>query len=97
MAIFSAGSPRAVAEGVNPVFFYSKTVRLAYWRCFWRDVFANFDYRKLRAYTYQLPIVVLVLLALVQFTPLGLTVNEAKGGLYWVLFNFSRQNLQNLL
>ena len=40
--------------------------------------FANFDYRKLRAYTYQLPIVVLVLLALVQFTPLGLTVNEAK-------------------
>lgn len=78
MAIFSAGSPRAVAEGVNPVFF---TVRQLAWLVggiFGAMFFANFDYRKLRAYTYQLPIVVLVLLALVQFTPLGLTVNEAK-------------------
>ena len=78
MAIFSAGSPRAVAEGVNPVFF---TVRQFAWLIggvFGAMFFANFDYRKLRAYTYQLPIVVLVLLALVQFTPLGLTVNEAK-------------------
>ncbi len=78
MAIFSAGSPRAVAEGVNPVFF---TVRQLAWLVggiFGAMFFANFDYRKLRAYTYQLPIIVLVLLALVQFTPLGLTVNEAK-------------------
>ena len=78
MAIFSAGSPRAVAEGVNPVFF---TVRQFAWLIggvFCAMFFSNFYYRKLRAYTYQLPIVVLVLLALVQFTPLGLTVNEAK-------------------
>ncbi len=78
MAIFSAGSPRAVAEGVNPVFF---TVRQLAWLVggiFGAMFFANFDYRKLRAYTYQLPIIVLILLALVQFTPLGLTVNEAK-------------------
>jgi len=78
MAIFSAGSPRAVAEGVNPVFF---TVRQFAWLVvgvFGAMFFANHDYRNLRAYTYQLPIVVLILLALVQFTPLGLTVNEAK-------------------
>ena len=78
MAIFSAGSPRAIAEGVNPVFF---TVRQLAWLVggiFGAMFFANYDYRKLRAYTYQLPIVVLVLLALVQFTPLGHTVNEAK-------------------
>lgn len=78
MAIFSAGSPRAVAEGVNPVFF---TVRQLAWLVvgiFGAMFFSQFDYRKLRAYTYQLPIVVLVLLLLVQFTPLGLTVNEAK-------------------
>ncbi len=78
MAIFSAGSPRAVAEGVNPVFF---TVRQLAWLVagiFGAMVFANYDYRKLRAFTYQLPVVVLVLLLLVQFTPLGLTVNEAK-------------------
>lgn len=78
MAIFSAGSPRAVAEGVNPVFF---TVRQLAWLVggiFGAMFFANFDYRKLRAYTYQLPVVVLILLLLVQFTPLGLTVNEAK-------------------
>lgn len=78
MAIFSAGSPRAVAEGVSPVFF---TVRQLAWLVagvFGAMFFTNFDYRKLRAYTYQLPVVVLVLLLLVQFTPLGLTVNEAK-------------------
>lgn len=78
MAIFSAGSPRAVAEGVNPVFF---TVRQLAWLVagiFGAMFFTNYDYRKLRAYTYQLPVVVLVLLLLVQFTPLGLTVNEAK-------------------
>ncbi len=78
MAIFSAGSPRAVAEGVNPVFF---TVRQLAWLVagiFGAMVFANYDYRKLRAFTYQLPVAVLVLLLLVQFTPLGLTVNEAK-------------------
>ncbi len=78
MAIFSAGSPRAVAEGVNPVFF---TVRQLAWLVagvFGAMFFANFDYRKLRVYTYQLPVVVLILLLLVQFTPLGLTVNEAK-------------------
>lgn len=78
MAIFSAGSPRAVAEGVNPVFF---TVRQLAWLVvgiIGAAFFSQFDYRRLRAYTYQLPIVVLVLLLLVQFTPLGLTVNEAK-------------------
>jgi len=78
MAIFSAGSPRAVAEGVNPVFF---TVRQLAWLVggiFGAMFFTNYDYRKLRAYTYQLPVIVLILLLLVQFTPLGLTVNEAK-------------------
>ncbi len=78
MAIFSAGSPKAIAEGVNPVFF---TVRQLAWLgagVVGAMFFANYDYKKLRAFTYQLPIIVLVLLALVQFTPLGHTVNEAK-------------------
>lgn len=78
MAIFSAGSPRAISEGVSPVFF---TIRQLMWLgggVFFAAIFANYDYKKLRAFTYQLPILVLVLLALVQFTPLGHTVNEAK-------------------
>lgn len=96
MAIFSAGSPRAVAEGVNPVFF---TVRQLAWLVagvFGAMFFANFDYRKLRAYTYQLPVVVLILLLLVQFTPLGLTVMRLKGGLCLGLSSFNLQSLQSL-
>ena len=78
MAIFSAGSPRAIAEGVNPVFF---TIRQLIWLVAGlagAAILARYDYKKLRAFTYQLPIIVLILLALVQFTPLGHTVNEAK-------------------
>ncbi len=78
MAIFSAGSPRAIAEGVNPVFF---TVRQLAWLgggIVGAVFFTHYDYKKLRAFTYQLPFFVLILLLLVQFTPLGHTVNEAK-------------------
>ncbi len=78
MAIFSAGSSKAVIEGLNPVHF---TIRQFIWLVagiFGASFFAKYDYKKLKSYAMTLPVFVLIMLLLVQFTPLGLTVNEAK-------------------
>lgn len=83
MAIFSAGSAKAVAEGLNPLHF---TIRQFIWLIagvFGAAVFAKYDYKKLKKHSMALAVVVVIMLALVQFTQFGLTVNGAKR---WFVF-----------
>lgn len=78
MAIFSAGSSKAVMEGLSPLHF---TIRQFIWLIFgifgaW--FFTKYDYKKLKGWATPVTITVVILLALVQFTQFGLTVNGAK-------------------
>lgn len=78
MAVFSASAPKAIAAGDNPFTF---TLKQLIWLCagvvgaVW---FSRIDYKKLKPFAGALAIVVLIALALVKFSPLGVTVNEAR-------------------
>lgn len=83
MAIFSAGSSKAVTEGLSPLHF---TIRQFIWLVagiFGASFFAKYDYKRLKKYAMSLSVFVLILLVLVQFTQFGLTVNGAKR---WFVF-----------
>ena len=78
MAVFSASAPKAIGLGDNP---FSFTLKQLIW--FAAGIggayfFSKYDYKKLKPFAGILAIVVLGALALVQFSPLGVTVNEAK-------------------
>ena len=78
MAIFSAGSSKAVIEGLSPVHY---TLRQFIWLIIGvigAVFFTRHDYKKLEKWSMSFVFFVLILLLLVQFTPLGLTVNAAK-------------------
>ncbi len=83
MAIFSAGSSKAVAEGLNPLHFTIKQFIWLVAGVFGAGFFAKYDYKNLKSYSMSIPIFVLILLVLVQFTQFGLTVNGAKR---WFVF-----------
>lgn len=78
MAIFSAGSPRAIAAGENPLIFMLKQVVWLILGIFAASFLSKYDYKRLKGFAMPACLLVLVFLLLVQFTPLGLTVNEAK-------------------
>jgi len=78
MAVFSAGSPRAISMGENPILFTLKQIAWLGAGIAGCVYFSKTDYRNLRYYSMIFCCIVLVLLALVQFSPLGVTVNEAK-------------------
>ena len=78
MAVFSASAPKAIAQGENPISFVIKQVAWLVIGIFRAGFFAKFDYKRLKHWASPLAITVLVTLLLVQFSPLGVTVNEAK-------------------
>ncbi len=83
MAIFSAGSSKAIAEGLSPLHF---TIRQFFWLIggiLGAIFFTKTDYKALKKFSMPFSIVVLILLLLVQFTQFGLTVNGAKR---WFVF-----------
>ncbi len=78
MAVFSASAPKAIGAGDNP---FSFTLKQSIWffagvvgACF----FSRFDYKKLKNFAGIIAFIVVAMLCLVQFSPLGVTVNEAK-------------------
>ncbi len=78
MAVFSASAPKAIGMGDNP---FSFTLKQLIWLIAgiagaW--FFSGFDYRRLKPFSGFLSLAVLGALLVVQFTPLGVTVNEAK-------------------
>jgi len=78
MAVCSSSAPRAIASDDNPFIFAFKQVAWMFggiFGCWW---FAKTDYNRFKNLSLVFGWIVVGLLLLVQFTPLGVTVNEAK-------------------
>lgn len=89
MAIFSASAPKCLDEGVNPAQFLIKQIICFIVGFIGLKFFTNYDYKKLIKWNMLLAAGILILLLLVDFTPLGVTVNGAKR---WInLFGFQLQ------
>ena len=78
MAIFSASAPKCIEEGGNPVQFLFKQFICFVIGFFGLKFFTNFDYKKLADWNMIFAGIIIVLLILVDFTPLGIMVNGAK-------------------
>ena len=78
LAIFSATAPKCMREGVNLATFLIKQMIYAGVGFFAMGFFAKFDYKKLEKYNKNFMWTVLALLFILQFTPLGVTINGAK-------------------
>ena len=89
MAIFSASAPKCIEEGGNPVQFLFKQFICFVIGFFGLRFFTNHDYKKLADWNMIFAGIIIVLLILVDFTPLGVMVNGAKR---WInLFGFQLQ------
>ena len=78
LAIFSATAPKCLREGVNLATFLIKQLLYAGVGFGAMVFFSNFDYKKLEKYNKQILWGVIALLIILQFTPLGVTINGAK-------------------
>ena len=78
MAVFSASAPRAIGYGEDPFSFTLKQLMWLVAGIFGALFFSKLNYTKLKPFAGLLMPIVVIMLALVQFSPLGVTVNEAK-------------------
>jgi cell division protein FtsW len=79
MFIFSSTAPKLIDSGVNPAKSLINQVLFGVIPGFFGMLFlTNFDYKGLKNYDFMFAWIVVILLALVEFTPLGVTINEAK-------------------
>ena len=78
MMILSAGASKCTALGKLPIDFALKQLISIVVGLFLMKFFANFKYQKLLQYAVPAAWIVVVFLALIDFTPLGVTVNGAK-------------------
>lgn len=85
MSIFSASAPKSMELGLNPARFVFNQMVFLILGAVGMKLLSNYDYKNLVVWTMPLMIVVLILLALVNYTPLGVTVNEAKR---WISIGF---------
>lgn len=85
MAIFSASAPKSMELGVNPAGFVFNQMLFLIVGFVGLKFLTNYDYKNLVPWTMPLMISVVVLLILVNYTPLGVTVNEAKR---WINIGF---------
>ena len=85
MAIFSASAPKSMEMGLNPARFVFNQIIFLVLGFLGMKFLTNYDYKNLVVWTMPLMIMVVVLLALVNYTPLGVTVNEAKR---WINIGF---------
>lgn len=85
LAIFSATAPKCMREGANLASFLIKQVIFAGAGFLAMGFFAKFDYKKLEKYNTKFLWIVIILLLILQFTPLGVTINGAKR---WINLGF---------
>ena len=85
LAIFSATAPKCMREGVNLASFLIKQMMYAGVGFFVMGLFARLDYKRLEFFNYKFLAIVVVLLVILQFTPLGVTINGAKR---WINLGF---------
>lgn len=78
LAIFSATAPKCLDEGGNPAQFLFKQLICFVVGFIAMKFFMNYDYKKLADWNVMLTAGILLTLFLVDFTPLGVTVNGAK-------------------
>lgn len=78
LAIFSATAPKCLDEGGNPLQFVIKQLLCFVAGFFGLKFFMNYDYKKLADWNVVVMVTILVMLFLVDFTPLGVVVNGAK-------------------
>jgi len=77
MAIFSATGPKCLADGVSPFIFLQKQVIAFVVGFFFMLTLTNFSYKKLEKYNSFVFVILIILLLLVKFSPLGVNVNGA--------------------
>ncbi len=78
MAIFSAGAPKSMEMGENPASFAFKQFIYLIFGVFGLNYFSKTDYKKLKNWAVPFAWFVVTMLALVDFTPLGVVVNGAR-------------------
>ena len=78
MAIFSAGAPKSMEVGENPASFALKQFAYLIVGLFGLKYFLNLDYKKLKDWAVPFAWFVVIMLALVDFTPIGVVVNGAR-------------------
>lgn len=85
LAIFSATAPKCLREDTNLATFLIKQMIYAGAGIFCMVKLSNFDYKKLEKYNKPCLYTVVALLLLLEFTPLGVTINGAKR---WISLGF---------
>ena len=85
MSIFSASAPKSMEMGLNPARFVLNQMVFLVFGYLGMKFLAGYDYKNLALWTMPFALMVVVFLALVNYTPLGVTVNEAKR---WINFGF---------
>lgn len=85
MSIFSASAPKSMELGLNPARFVLNQIVFLVIGIVGMRFLADYDYKNLIMWTMPFMVAVVVLLALVNYTPLGVTVNEAKR---WINIGF---------
>lgn len=85
MSIFSASAPKSMEMGLNPARFVFNQMIFLVLGAVGMKLLSSYDYKNLVVWTMPVMFVVIILLALVNYTPLGVTVNEAKR---WISIGF---------
>lgn len=85
MAIFSASAPKCMEMGTNPAGFVFNQLIFLVAGLIGMKFLTNYDYKNLILWTMPFMIMVVVMLFLVNYTPLGVTVNGAKR---WISLGF---------
>lgn len=85
MSIFSASAPKCMEMGTNPAGFVFNQMIFLVIGLIGMKFLTNYDYKNLILWTMPFMIVVIVMLFLVNYTPLGVTVNGAKR---WISLGF---------
>lgn len=88
MAIFSASAPKCMELGTNPAGFVFNQILFLIIGFIGMKFLTNYDYKNLILWTMPFVIMVLVMLFLVNYTPLGVTVNGAKRWINLGFFQF---------
>lgn len=87
MSIFSASAPKSMELGLNPARFVFNQMFFVVLGVLGMKFLSNYDYKNLVVWTMPVMILVVVMLALVNYTPLGVTVNGAKR---WIDLGFTQ-------
>lgn len=85
MSIFSASAPKSMEMGANPAGFVFNQIIFLILGFIGMKFLAKYDYKNLILWTMPFMIMVVVMLFLVNYTPLGVTVNGAKR---WISLGF---------